>query len=63
MKRQLEAALGSDPAIKRALAIVLMREVLPLLDELGEHAAASHLQMAIDTALGPAAFGKIDGSC
>ncbi|MDX3911172.1 MAG: hypothetical protein QHC67_15335 [Sphingobium sp.] len=41
----------SDPAVRRALAIVLMREVLPLLDDLREDIAANHLQMAIDTVL------------
>lgn len=33
----------------RALAIVLMKEVMPLLDTLGGNIAAGHLQMAIDT--------------
>lgn len=56
-------AQTDDPTVKRALAIVLMREVLPLLDELGEGAAAGHLQMAIDLTLGPAAFGRTEGAC
>lgn len=43
---------GDDnPAVRRALAIVLMREVLPLLDALAEDVAANHLQLAIDTVL------------
>ena len=40
-----------DPAVTRALALVLMRQALDLLDAVEEGHAASHLQMAVDTLL------------
>ena len=40
-----------DPVAARALALVLMREALDLLDEINDHGAAAHLQHAIDTLL------------
>lgn len=60
---RIEDRLKADQTAKRALAIVLMREVLPLLDTLGENIAAGHLQMAIDTVMGGAATARTEGSC
>lgn len=51
------------PGVKRALAIVLMREVLPLLDALREDVAANHLQMAIDMVVQGAGVPPATGSC
>lgn len=51
--------LSDDPVVRRALAVVLMREVLPLLDGLTETVAAAHLQAAIDSVLGTA----VEGNC
>ncbi|CCW16972.1 hypothetical protein EBBID32_13110 [Sphingobium indicum BiD32] len=53
----------ADQTATRALAIVLMRKVMPLLDTLGEDIAAGHLQMAIDTVLGSATKMPAQGSC
>lgn len=53
----------ADLSVQRALAIVLMREVLPLLEALGEKIAAGHLQTAIDTVVGGAETLRTEGSC
>lgn len=63
MEERAETALMADPTVKRALSIVLMREVLPLLDALGEKIAAGHLQMAIDAVLGASLDEPPRGSC
>lgn len=55
MEKVARLADDDNPAVRRALAIVLMREVLPLLDALAEDVAANHLQLAIDTVLQGAA--------
>ncbi|MCF8706274.1 MULTISPECIES: hypothetical protein [Sphingomonadaceae] len=60
---RIEDGSKADLSVQRALAIVLMREVLPLLDTLGENVAAGHLQVAIDTVLGEAASFPTEGSC
>jgi hypothetical protein len=53
----------TDQTTKRALAIVLMQEVIPLLDTLGETIAAGHLQIAIDIVAGDASSPRSGGSC
>jgi len=53
----------TDQTTKRALAIVLMQEVIPLLDTLGETIAAGHLQIAIDIVAGDASAPRSGGSC
>lgn len=52
MGEQVGDALRADPVVQRALAVVLLRQALPLLDTLGEQVAAVHLQTVIDTLLG-----------
>ncbi len=59
MDEAVSNVLGDDPAVRRALAVVLMREVLPLLDALTETVAAAHLQAAIDSVLG----NTVEGRC
>lgn len=56
-------ALRTDPIVQRALAVVLLREALPLLYALDEHGAAAHLQTAIDTVLGAGHEAPPQGSC
>ncbi len=43
--------MTDDPKVRRALAIVLLREVLPLLESLDEEDAARHVNMAIGMVL------------
>lgn len=43
--------MTDDPKVRRALAIVLLREVLPLLGSLDEEDAARHVNMAIGMVL------------
>ena len=45
-------ALRADPLVQRALAVVLLRQALPLLDTLGEQVAAAHIQAVIDALSG-----------
>lgn len=52
MGEEVGDALRSDPSVQKALAIVLLREALPLLGALDEHVAATLVQSAIDTVLG-----------
>lgn len=52
MGEEVGVALRSDPSVQKALAIVLLREALPLLDALDEHVAAALVQSAIDKVLG-----------
>lgn len=50
----------NDPTVTRAMALALMRQALELLDAVNEHAAAAHLQLAVDTLLRrprPVCFG------
>ncbi len=63
MGEDLGDALRSDPVVQRALAVVLLRQALPLLDTLGEDIAAAHLQTAIDKLLGIEAHAPPQGSC
>ncbi|QPI75505.1 hypothetical protein [Sphingobium sp. Cam5-1] len=44
-------AHAQDSKVARALALVLMREVLEMLDALDEPVAGAHLQSAIDALL------------
>src|SRR3546814_11442510 len=60
---RIEDGSKADLSVQRALAIVMMREVLPLLDTLGEKAAEGQLQVAIDKGPGGAAGFPTEGSC
>ncbi|WP_337847870.1 hypothetical protein [Sphingomonas sp.] len=40
-----------DPVVQRALALVLMREAMEILDRVGEDMSCNHLQLAVDTLL------------
>lgn len=62
MAERIETEAKADQTAKRALAIVLMQEVIPLLDTLGENVAAGHLQIAIDTVMSGASL-RTEGSC
>lgn len=53
----------SDPALKRALALVLIREVLPMLEDLDEAVASAHLRQAIEALVRPSGQGLTEGSC
>ena len=53
----------SDPTLKRALALVLIREVVPMLEDLDETVACAHLRQAIDVLVKPAGQGLPEGSC
>ena len=63
MIERIEDLSKADQTTRRALAIVLMREVLPLLDMLGENIAAGHRQLAIDTVMRDGESVHTEGSC
>lgn len=63
MAERVDTEATADQTAKRALAIVLMQEIIPLLDTLGEDIAAGHLQMAIDTVMSRVASLRTEGSC